>query len=477
VLDWVAPAPEIVKSGTSIGAMPQIISGTAGVRPSTRCLGCFLKYLYSARLFAAWDWFAYSRWLPLPVELEKDAMKLGTIVSVSVIVAWALSATACDNNNGTPPAPTACGYTLASTTQASPAGGGSFAVTVTKTSGNCTWTAASDSSWMTFSGSTSGSAGGTINYTVAPNTGTTTRTGTITVQYTGGSAQLVVTQAGVPAPAGCTYTLTPASQSVPLDGGTFTATVSATGSGCSWTASSSDSWITITSGTSATSTGTITYTVSMNPDATPRTGIITVNYSGGSAQLTVAQTPITACIYTLSPASQNVPFGGGTFSFNATRNTANGCSWSVSTSTPWITLTGAMSGLSPGVITFAVAANTSPSSRNGTVSVVWSGGSADFAVAQSGVACTFAVVPTSQAVLAAGGFFSATITPSDNSCSWTAMPDVPWMSITTGGSGTGSGTVVYVVLTNGTGSSRSGNVLIQGSNNNASAQVAVTQSP
>jgi hypothetical protein len=48
---------------------------------------------------------------------------------------------------------------------------------------------------------------------------------------------------------------------------------------------------------------------------------------------------------------------------NVTRNTASGCDWSASTSTPWITLTGNRSGTSPGTITYSVAQNTDSAAR------------------------------------------------------------------------------------------------------------------
>ena len=124
---------------------------------------------------------------------------------------------------------TACVFTIASAAQAAPAGGGTFAVSVTRTSGSCTWTASTDASWITFNGASSGSDSATLTYTAAANAGSTARTGTITVTWTGGSAQLVVTQAGTPAPAACVNVVAPAAQAVPQDGGAFSATVTMSG--------------------------------------------------------------------------------------------------------------------------------------------------------------------------------------------------------------------------------------------------------
>ncbi len=72
----------------------------------------------------------------------------------------------------------------------------------------------------------------------------------------------------------CTYSISPPSANFPASGGSGSFGVT-TGSGCSWTASTSESWITITSG-SGTGSGTVYYTVASNPNTTQRTGTITV---------------------------------------------------------------------------------------------------------------------------------------------------------------------------------------------------------
>ena len=45
----------------------------------------------------------------------------------------------------------------------------------------CTWTAVSNDSWITISAGTAGTGNGTVSYSVAANTGTTSRTGTMTI--------------------------------------------------------------------------------------------------------------------------------------------------------------------------------------------------------------------------------------------------------------------------------------------------------
>lgn len=172
---------------------------------------------------------------------------------------------------------------------------------------------------------------------------------------------------------------------------------------------------------------------------------------------------VTDCSYSLSVTSQNVPADGGSFSLTAT--SPNSCSWAASTSTPWITL-GATSGSSPGTITYTVVANPTISTRTGTIHVSWNGGAADVTITQSGAPCSFALNPQSGSVPAAGGNGSFTVTPSDPACGWTAASDSSWLTVTSGQSGTGNGTVSYSVQAySGGTAARVGTILVTGAVN------------
>src|SRR5204862_92088 len=65
----------------------------------------------------------------------------------------------------------------------------------------CSWTATSNDAWLTISAGASGSGNGTVSYSVAANTGTTSRTGTMTIA----GQTFTVTQAGAP----CTFSILP----------------------------------------------------------------------------------------------------------------------------------------------------------------------------------------------------------------------------------------------------------------------------
>ncbi len=82
----------------------------------------------------------------------------------------------------------------------------------------------------------------------------------------------------------------------------------------------------------------------------------------------------------------------------------------------------------------------------------------DFAMPQSG--CAFTISPTSRVVGASATTGSVTVT-AGTSCSWAAASHAGWLSITSGTSGTGNGTVGYLA-TPSAGSVRSGTLTIAG---------------
>src|SRR6185369_17108907 len=94
----------------------------------------------------------------------------------------------------------ACVYAILPVSESVAAGGGTGSVAITTVAG-CAWTATADVPWLTLSGATSGSGGGTVAYAASANTATMPRTGTLTIA----GKTFTVTQAA--APAACSYSL------------------------------------------------------------------------------------------------------------------------------------------------------------------------------------------------------------------------------------------------------------------------------
>src|SRR5262249_20619596 len=127
----------------------------------------------------------------------------------------------------------------------------------------CSWTASTAATWVHTSGA--GSGNGTINYTVDANSSITARSAMISV----GGQNFTVNQAGI----ACTYSLSSTSASLSAGGGAWSVSVTAP-SGCTWTATTTASWIHTTS--SGNGSGTVNYAVDANTSTSPRSDTISV---------------------------------------------------------------------------------------------------------------------------------------------------------------------------------------------------------
>jgi hypothetical protein len=74
-------------------------------------------------------------------------------------------------------------------------------------------------------------------------------------------------------------------------------------------------------------------------------------------------------------------------------------------------------------------------------------------VSQEGVTCTYVLAPPSRKLDAAGGTASFDVSVAAP-CTWTVGSTAPWLTIAAGGSGSGNGTVTYLVASNPDTSSR-----------------------
>jgi hypothetical protein len=323
--------------------------------------------------------------------------------------------------------------------------GGSGVIIVSAAAG-CSWTVTSSATWITITSGTVGTGNGSVSYSVTLNPTSSGRTGTITIAQ----QTFAVTQAG------CTFGISPAGQNFAASGGAGSVAVS-TAAGCAWTAVSETGWITITSDANGVGTGTVNYSVTGNGGG-QRAGSITV---AGQA-FNITQNGVPGCNYSIFPAAQNfsASAGGGTFSVTTTA----GCAWTATTSASWITITAA-SGSGTGTVSFSVGANTGPV-RNGTINLQGQ----IFTVSQAS-GCSFSINPISRNFGASGGAGSVLVSASNAACSWTATSNAAWLTITSGASGAGNGTVNYAVSSNPGATGRSATLTIAGIN------FAVTQDP
>ncbi|MBF0558167.1 MAG: BACON domain-containing protein [Nitrospirae bacterium] len=85
-----------------------------------------------------------------------------------------------------------------------------------------------------------------------------------------------------------------------------------------------------------------------------------------------------------------------------------------------------------------------------------------FAVGSKSTSCSYSLGSSSQTISYSGGAGNVSVTASSSACTWTAASNASWITITSGSSGTGSGTVSYSVSANTSGSSRTGTITAAG---------------
>ena len=157
------------------------------------------------------------------------------------------------------------------------------------------------------------------------------------------------------------------------------------------------------------------------------------------------------CSATVSPSNQSVTADAGSTAFGVTALTS--CSWSASVVDNWLTINGGASGSGNGTVSVGYTANTDVA-RTGSLVIAGQ----TVTVSQAAAPCVFTVTPASQSMTSSGGSVTATV-GSAARCTWTAVSNAPWISVASGSSGAGNGTVTMIVDANAAGA-RSGAVAI-----------------
>jgi hypothetical protein len=319
--------------------------------------------------------------------------------------------------------------------------------------------------------------------------------------------------ATTPALSGCTFTIAPTNAASAAAGGNGSVSVTASGTTCSWTASSGASWITLTAGGSGTGSGTVGYSVAANTSTTARTGTMTVagktftvtqsGQSAGPANNDFANATVltgTSGTTTGSNAGATREAGEPYFAGNA-GGASVWWSWTApSSGTVTISLAGSgfdtvlgvytgssvsaltlvsqnddSSGLQSAV-TFAATAGTNY--RIGVDGYNGVTGSISLSVSLAGT-CAYSISPANTSVSAAGSTGSLNVT-AGTGCSWTASSGATWITITAGVFGSGNGTVSYSIDANPATSARAGTLTVAGQTftvNQAAAPCSYSISP
>jgi hypothetical protein len=159
--------------------------------------------------------------------------------------------------------------------------------------------------------------------------------------------------------------------------------------------------------------------------------------AGQSLAVTQSGRDVPPCTYGISPDRVRVAREGATGSVAVTA--AAGCTWDAASSAAWLTIVSGSAGSGDGVVSYSVARNTGPE-RSATIAIA----TQTFTLTQqgeAGVTCGYTVDPVTLAPCMAAGVMSATVRTTAG-CTWTAAEGASWLSIDSGASGSGPGSIV-----------------------------------
>jgi hypothetical protein len=344
------------------------------------------------------------------------------------------------------------------------ASGGAASVPVTAPQ-ECGWDVTTPATWISGLAPTSGQGSAMLEFQVAPNLTPTAREADVLINQ----EKIHVSQEA----ATCAYTLVPNNLTISAAGGPGTINIT-TLAGCSWNGVSDVPWITITGTASGTGNGGVRISVASNGGVL-RAGTVTIAGEVATINQSAPVTPAPGpnpnpnpnpnpgpsptptpppCTYTITPTTYSTGPGGGigpTVSVSA----INGCTWTAASNDPWITVTSGAIGNGNGTVGFTVLANPS-NVRNGSLTIA-----GQTLTVQQGTNCTFMLNRLNINAPLAGATRSVGVTASGPLCNWTASTSTSWITITSGASVVGDGTVQILIAPN-TGGSRSGSLLVAG---------------
>lgn len=193
--------------------------------------------------------------------------------------------------------------------------------------------------------------------------------------------------------------------------------------------------------------------VSSAPAPQGQPPVLSKEYVYAGARLIATEQP---CSYVLSAACGAFAASGTEASFTVT--TAAPCGWTAVSNASWITISSQSSGMGNAIIGFVVRDNVTGAARQGAISIA----GCTFSVVQTGSSsCTYSISPSST-TLGPGGGAGALNVSAAAGCAWQAVSSESWITISSGGCGSGSGAVAYSVAANVTGATRFGTITVNG---------------
>jgi hypothetical protein len=353
---------------TSVGPSPVRCGVTVTTSPSAfPAAGGSGNLVVAAARECAWNASTQADWISLgrPREGQGDGSVRYTVAANPTARTRTGSLAVGSQSAQITQQPAPCRFEVGRRTVDVSAAGGLEEVPVSAPDG-CEWRASSSAAWITIVDGATGNGNGRVRLQVAANSAPTARSGslqiagiTVTVRQSSPSGT-----PPPPSPGECSYAVDPESADIGAAQSDGTLSVQ-TDVGCPWTAVSDASWLSIIDGSTGSGQGQVRYRAAENSGNSSRTARIEVN--GAVFTLTQAGRQSPVCNYDISPASASFPSDGGSGRIDV--STGNACPWTASTSASWIDITSGSADVGNGRVEYTVSANTSSSSRTGTIEV------------------------------------------------------------------------------------------------------------
>ena len=132
------------------------------------------------------------------------------------------------------------------------------------------------------------------------------------------------------------------------------------------------------------------------------------------------------------------------------------CDWTAVSNDPFITITAGASGSGKGSVSYTVASNATTEAISGSIMI----GNQTFTVNEAAAPCVFSLGETTASFSSAGGSSNVTVLANGTNCTWKAVVSGTFITITSGDSGAGDGTLDYTVAANAKTTPRNGTITV-----------------
>jgi hypothetical protein len=312
----------------------------------------------------------------------------------------------------------------------------------------------------------SGTGSASITFSVLPNSSCDLRSNSIVVLDANSAVQKtfsIVQAEGIG-----TFSLSTNALSISASGDSNSVYL-ATGKTCNRMLQSDAEWIHLPS-TNGIGSALVSVLASSNPGPARSASIRILDSNFAVRETIVVTQPQASVSYSLSSSYLIFTANGGNVSVGLAAN----ATWTAEADVNWITGISPATGNGSSVIDYSVAANTSSSSRTGSIRIL-DGDSVvqqTLRITQSGLAPSFEISPASENFTATGGSGVATLKANS---SWKTLVDVNWIHSISPGESSGDASIHYAVSPNTNTTARASSIRILDANFVVKKTLLITQ--